>query len=74
MSDNNLAGYKAINLVKSDYMWMVGVSVNVDVSRALCRHQLIFATLTWNKRLSIIKPFLQMGKLKDLKQPLPYSQ
>lgn len=71
MSGNNLAGYNAINLVKDDYMWMVGVRVNVDVSRALCRHQLIFATLTW---LSIMKPFLQMGKLKELKQPLPYSQ
>jgi len=46
MSDNNLAGYKAINLVKDYYMWMVDVSVNADVFRALCRHQLICATLT----------------------------
>lgn len=38
MSANILAGFKAINLVKDDYMLITGVSVNVDVLRALCRH------------------------------------
>lgn len=37
MSGNILAGYKEINLEKDDYMSVIGVSVNVDVSRALCR-------------------------------------
>lgn len=38
MSGNILAGYKAIDLIKDDYMSIIGVKVNVDVSRALCRH------------------------------------
>lgn len=33
MSDDNLAGYKAINLVKAASVWMVAVSVNVHVSQ-----------------------------------------
>lgn len=57
MANNHLAGYKAINLVKDDYMCMVGVSINADMSRVLCIHQLIFTMLTWNKWLSIKTPF-----------------
>lgn len=32
MSDNNLAGYKAINSVKDDYMWIVDAGLYADTS------------------------------------------
>lgn len=38
MSDNILAEYKAIDLVKDDFILITGVKVDVDLSRVLCRH------------------------------------